>query len=688
MQYANSQTPRAKTVFTTACPRNCYSTCSMQVTVEAGRVTVIDPLPANRATPEGACLKGLSYLERVYHPERILKPLRRVRAGVFEPVSWDEALDLIAGKLQEAKAKYGPQSVLFYAGSGTKGLLNGCGAAFWRAFGGYTGTYGDLCWPAGLEATRLTLGANVHNAPWDLANARLLVMWGKNAAETNLHQMRFVEQALEAGGRFAVIDPRRTQTAERAHCLLQPRPGTDGALALGLAHLIIQAGHVDSDFVAAHVQGFDAFAEHVKAWTPARTAEVTGVPEAQIRRLAMDMGTIRPMTICAGFGMQRYTNAGQTFRAMLALLAITGNIGKPGAGWVYANLATQVFGHLKDPLDFYPPETPDGVARISISTARLGADMLAQRDPPLTFAWVERGNPLSQNPETPAVREAFRRLDFRVVVDERLTDTAREADLILPSKSLFEQSDVMGAYWHAYLQLRQKLIEPPGEVKPETEIYWELGKRLGMREDTLRAFLPEPGDPGVDRWLQAKLDPLGIALEQLREGPLLAPGTPEVAFEDLSFPTPSGRIELWSEEAMQRWEVAALPEYREPVEGRGSGHYPLQLLTPATKNGIHSQFLNLDVIRQFQPGPWLFVAPEDAAIRGLGEGDQARVFNDRGELVLPVKVDFGLRPGVVVAFNGFGAEQGGSVNLLSLGRETDMGFGAAFHDNQVDVERV
>jgi len=676
-------------VFTTACPRNCYSTCALRVTVEAGRVTAIDAHPGNLATPEGPCLKGLSYLERVYSPERILHPMRRVKEGVLEPITWDSALDLITEKLRQAKAAHGPQSILYYAASGTKGLLNGCGMAFWRAFGGCTTTYGDLCWPAGLEATRLTLGENVHSAPWDIAKARLIVLWGKNAAETNIHQMRFVEQALEQGATLVVIDPRRTQTSERAHLLLQPRPGTDGALALGLAHLLLAAGQVDADFIAAHTLGFEAFAESLKSWTPARTAEVTGVPEPQLRRLAELMGQVKPMTLCAGFGMQRYTNAGQNMRAMMALLAITGNIGKPGAGWVYANLSTQIFGHTKDPLDFYPPEQPDGIARVSISTARLGRDLLAQTDPPLTFAWIERGNPVGQNPETPKVLEALRKLDFRVVVDERMTDTAREADLILPAKSLFEQSDVIGAYWHAYLQLRQKVVEPPGEVKPETEIYWALGRRLGMTEAELRAFLPEPTDVGVETWLQARLEPFGITLAQLREAPVLAPGTPEVAFADLRFPTPSGRIELWSEEASQRWGVAPLPEYCEPVESaaRAKGKFPLQLLTPNTKNGIHSQFLTLAVIRQFEAGPVLFIGAEDARARGLQQGDSARVFNDRGELRLPVSLDFGLRSGVVVVFNGWGFQDGGTVNLLSEGRETDMGHGAAFHDNLVDVER-
>jgi anaerobic selenocysteine-containing dehydrogenase len=659
----------------------------MRVTVEHGRIIALDPHDGNRATPEGPCLKGLSYLERTTSPERILHPLRRTASGGFERVSWDAALDLLAERFAAARCEHGPQSVFYYAASGTKGLLNGCGLGFWRAFGGCTTTYGDLCWPAGLEATRLTFGDNRQSAPWDIAEARLIVMWGKNASETNLHQMRFVHQALEQGATLVVIDPRRTPTADRAHLLLQPRPGTDGALALGLAHLLIESNQVDRAFIQNHVLGFEAYAAMVKAWTPARTAEACGVPEAQIRELAGLMGSVAPMTLCAGFGMQRYTNSGQAMRALQALLPLTGNLGKPGAGWVYANLATQIFSPVKDPLDFYPPERPDGVVRVSVSTARLGADMAAQQEPPLKVGWVERGNPACQNPETPAVLAALRALDFLVVVDERLTDTAREAHLILPSKSLFEQTDVIGAYWHAYLQLRQKVVEPPGEVRPETEIYRALGQRLGMGQEDL-AFLPEPGDAGVEAWLEARLAPHGIALDQLREGPVLAPGAEPVAFADLAFTTPSGKVELFSEEAAARWGVDPLPDHRPPLESDTAGRYPLQLLTPNTKNGIHSQFLPLQVIRQLMPDPRLEMGPEDALARGLKAGDRVRIFNDRGALVMPLRIHFGMRPGTVAAFNGFGAEDGGSVNLLSKGRETDMGHGAGFHDNLVDVERA
>ncbi len=387
--------------------------------------------------------------------------------------------------------------------------------------------------------------------------------------------------------------------------------------------------------------------------------------------------------------MQRFTNSGQALRAMLALLAITGQVGQPGAGWMYANLQTQVFSPVKDPLDCYPPQVPDPHVRVSISTARLGRDMLAATDPPLRVAWVERGNPIPQNPETGQVLEAFRRLRFRVVVEEFLTDTAREADVVLPAKNLFEQSDVIGAYWHPYVQFRQKALDPPDEVRPETEIYRALGSRLGIAGEALAAALPGPGDEAVEAWLAERLRPLGLSLDQLREGPVLAPGHQEVAFADLRFATPSGRIELWSDEARARWGQDELPSWREPEERPDpAGPYPLHLLTPNTKNRIHSQFGNLDVIRRMAPAPFVALHPADASARGLVEGDPARVFNARGELRLPVRLDWGLRPGCACVTNGWWLSEGGAVNLLSQGRETDMGFGAAFHDNAVQVERA
>jgi anaerobic selenocysteine-containing dehydrogenase len=664
----------------------------MQVEVEDGRLRAIEAHPGNLATPEGVCLKGLAYIERVYSPDRLLHPMQRTADGRFERLSWDEAIDRIATELAAASDRQGPRSVFFYQGSGTKGLMNRVAGEFWRLFGGCTTTYGDLCWPAGLEATRLSLGDNRHNAPWDLVNARLIIFWGKNPAETNIHQMRFVEQAVERGARVVVIDPRRTQSAEGAELLVQIRPGTDGALALGIAYLLIADGRVDHPFIEQHVHGYPEFAAMVRDWPPERAAVVTDVPEPVIRDLAELIGSIAPLTICAGFGMQRYTNSAQTMRAMIALLALTGNFGRPGAGWVYANLQSHIFDSVKDPLALYPPELDDDPVRTSVPTARLGPAMLEQRDPPLTIAWVERGNPVTQNPQTGTVLEAFRALDFRVVVDQFLTDTAREADIVLPAKTMFEQTDVINAYWHPYIQIKDKLIEPPGEVRPESEIYVELAQRLGFPAAAIAARLPGPCDEAVEAWLEQQLEQFaGLSLKRLRDGPVVAPGAEEVAWRGLRFATRSGRIELASEEAAVRWGAHPLPVYTPPEESPANGadpRFPLHILTPNTKNRIHSQFGNLPSIRALDPKPVLQLSPVDAASRGITQGDPVRVFNDRGSLELEAAIDYSLRPGCVVTHNGWWRSEGGGINLLSAARETDMGHGAAFHDNAVEVERL
>jgi anaerobic selenocysteine-containing dehydrogenase len=664
----------------------------MRVEVEGGRLRAIEAHPDNRATPEGVCLKGLSYIERVYAKDRILHPLQRTARGSFERITWDAALDRIASELSAARERHGPRSVFFYTGSGTKGLLNEVSTEFWRIFGGCTTTFGDLCWPAGLEATRLTLGDNKHNAPWDLANARLIIFWGKNPAETNIHQMRFVEEAVDQGARVVVIDPRRTQSAESAELLVQIRPGTDGALALGIAHLLIARREIDETFLRAHVHGFEEFSAMVRQYPPDRVADLTDVPVGVIERLAEMIASVAPLSICTGFGMQRYTNSAQTMRALIALLALTGNIGKPGAGWIYANLQSDVFSTIREPLALYPPDRDDDPIRVSVSTARLGPEMLDQRDPELKVGWVERGNPATQNPQTSKVLEAFRALDFRVVVEQFLTDTAREADIVLPAKTMFEQTDVIGAYWHPYIQIKDKLIDPPGEVRPETEVYWHLAHRLGFAESEVADRIPAPSNDAIEAWLEKRLRPFPeLSLERLRQGPVIAPGSEEVAWSDLVFRTPSGKIELLSEEARQRWGEDALPAYGPNTERPAIGeaeHYPLQLLTPNTKNRIHSQFGNLPSIRALDPETIAEMSPVDAAARAIAEGDRVRVFNDRGSVEIGVRFDHSLRPGCLVIHNGWWLSEGGGINLLSAARETDMGHGAAFHDNAVEVERT
>ena len=675
----------------TVCPRNCYSTCSFKVHVENGRIVNMEPHPANRATPAGVCLKGLSYFERAHSPDRILYPMKKTTGGGFERISWDEALGTICGRLNYFKDNFGPHSILFYESSGMAGMVNDFSSKFWEMFGGATTTYGNLCWPAGLEAVRLTLGENKHNVPWDIENAGLIILWGKNPVETNIQQMIFIEKAQAKGAKLVVIDPRRSLSSERADMLIQPRPGTDAIIALAIAAELIRNGWVDPGFIDRNVLGFEDFKCTVKDLTLEKAADVAGVPVELLKQLSFYVGNLKPMTIAPGYGMQRFSNGGQTIRSILALNILTGNIGKPGACFHYANLQSYVFDRVKEPLSYYPSMDSDGVFRRGVSKAKLAEDMVRMKVPDLKMIWVERGNPVAQNPDSNATQKALRKLDFRVVVEQFLTDTAAEADVILPAKNMFEQTDIIGSYWNPYVQLKPKILEPDGEVKPETEIYYLLAQKLGYSKEEISKWLPEPGDENIQTYLKQRMkDFPELQWEELMDGPVLAPGLEEIAFSDQNFKTPSGKIELKSDLAKTLWGVNPLPTYEELIEGeeRHKKEFPLQLLSPNTRNRIHSQFGNLDIIRQFAPTPTLEMSSSDALERGIADGEMVRVFNARGEMKVSVKLNFSIRKGCVSYYNGWWLSEGGSPNLFSRGRETDMGHGSAFHDTLVEIEKV
>ncbi|MEA1876512.1 MAG: molybdopterin-dependent oxidoreductase [Bacteroidota bacterium] len=673
-------------IYSTACPRNCYSTCSLKVRIAEGIIIGIDPHADNLATAEGPCIKGLAYVERANSSDRLLYPLKRDSEGNFKRISWDEALNTISEKLKFYRKEFGVHSILFYASSGMSGLLNGVSTAFWKLYGGASTTYGNLCWPAGLEATRLTLGANKHNVPWDLENARLILLWGKNPAESNIQEVVSIEKSLDKGGQLVVIDPRRTPSAERADILIQIKPATDAILALCIARELIKNNWIDKDFIDKHVLGFDEFAESVEPYTPEEVSAICRIPKEGIKRLAYLIGNVKPMTLIPGYGMQRYANGGQTIRCLLALSVLTGNIGKPGACWHYANLQSYVFDEIKEPESYYPG-VENACFRRKVSMARLGEDMLKLKSPEIKMIWVERGNPLTQNPDSETNYKAFRKAEFRVVVEQFMTDTALEADLILPAKNMFEQSDIIGSYWNPYIQLKRKVLEPAGEVKPETEIYYLLAKLLGFDPEDIKENIPEPGDEAIDNYLQQYLDQFPeLSIEKLREGPQFAKCHEEIPFADGIFPTPSGKIELLSHQASTKWGVPSLPTF-EPLADHPK-EYPLQLLSPNSKNRIHSQFGNLQIIKQFEPEPLLSIHPEDAKERSISKEELVEAYNDQGKSTIKVQFDLGIRKGCVVLTNGHWHSDGASANMFTKGRETDMGHGTAFHDTWLEIRRI
>jgi anaerobic selenocysteine-containing dehydrogenase len=672
--------------FVTACPRNCYSTCSFRVQVENNRILRILPYSGNLATPEGPCIKGLSYIERTHSPERIIHPLIRRSSGKFDEIGIGEALDIIADKLGSLKDKWGPNSILWYRGSGMSGLTNEIGYSFWKAFGGTTLTYGNLCWPAGLEAVRLTFGSVKHNVPWDLVNAKAIIIWGKNPAETNIQEIAFIAKARENGCTIIVIDPLRTLTADKADMLFSPKPGTDGALALAIAKVLIDDNLIDHEFIAKNVYGFDELKESLHI-SPAEAELITGIPAEDIVGLAHIIGIKGPVTILPGYGLQRHQNGGQTIRSILLLSVLTGNIGKPGSGFNYANLQSYIYDEIKEPLSYYPDYEKDLPFRRTISMAKLGCDMLNSSEPELKAAWIERGNPVLQSPDSNLVRKAFSNLTFIVVVEQFMTDTASMADIILPAKDMFEQSDIIGSYWSPYVQYKPKVIQSPGEVLPESEIYFHLAKRLNLQisDDTI----PLPGNENIERWLERRMGSHPeITLKQLKESPVLAPGLQQIAWDDLKFDTPSGKIELFSSEAHVRWGISPLPEYKQVEYRKDEIRFPLIFITPNTGSRIHSQFGNLKIIRQTTPEPVLRISPVDAKSRSISSGQKIRVYNETGAFISKAEISGRVPVGLVVFPNGIWSDEGGGVNRLISGEETDIGFGAAFHDNRVEIEAV
>ena len=659
----------------TVCPRNCYCTCGMLVTLDAGnRIARIEGDPDNPATGGRVCLKGLSYARRVSYPDRLLTPLRRRpdQRG-FDPVSWDDALGDITARLKRVRDAHGPTAALYYEGSGSHGALGGLSMAFWRQFGGCTMPYGDLCWPAGLEATRLTYGDNRHNHPRLTRESRFILIWGHNPAETNIHQWRLILDAQERGAVVAVIDPRCTDTTDAADIHLQPRPGTDAALALGLAHVIVDERLHDEAFLRDHASGFEDYRTRLDDYPLARVADITGVDEAAIRALALGYGRAKPALLVAGFGLQRHSRAGQAMRAVALLPALTGNVGVAGGGWQYANLASH---RLRQ-----PPLPPEPAAMRGFPVSQLAKHLEQLEAPPVRAAWIERGNPGAQNPAAHRVRDALRALDLVVVVDQFMTPTAECADYVLPAKTLFEEEDLVTAYWHPYVQWRARVLDPPGEVKAESDIWKLLSQRFDFdtryfpadRRAWLRDLLPDGHQDAIDRLPHQALDLSGFG---------------DVAFADRRFPTPDGRVQFAAPEAASVWGVAPVPEYVPLAEGHSSAHagrLPLQLLSCKTRDRIHSQFGNLDWVQHIERPHTLDIHPDDATPRAIADGTRVAVWNDRGRIELPARVTPGIRRGVVHVLEGWCHPGDPDVNVLIDEGVTDMNHGATFYECLVEV---
>ncbi len=677
------------------CPHDCPDTCSMLVTVVNGRAESIRGNPDHPITRGFLCVKLNNYLDWTYNPHRVLFPHKRVGpkgAGDWERISWDEAIATIADRFRDIIAQHGPEAILPYSYSGTLGLLN-FGSMDRRFFHRLGATLLDrtICSTAGKVGHRFTLGDAGGTDPEAFAGAKLILIWGSNPVTSHVHLMPFVNQAKRQGARLVVIDPRRTRTARHADLFLQPRPGTDAALALGMMHVIIEEELYDADYVAHHTIGFRRLCERVQDWPPYRAAAITGLDARDIVDLARTYATVRPAVIRVNYGLQRHTNGGMIIRTVACLPALIGAWRETGGGFLLGTAAEFAMNDAalkrRDLLRGQPR---------TINMIALGEALLTARKPTLNGLFVYNADPANSAPDQTRVLRGLARDDlFTVVADPFFTDTACYADILLPATTQLEHLDLHTSYGHYYIALNQPAIEPQGESMPNTEIFRRLAQAMGFDED---CFADRDEDL-IDQALDTD-DPrlAGITRERLmREGfaRLNLPENPHRPFAAGRFPTPSGRVELYSE-SMARQGFDPLPEHRALVEGHEADQdvrrrFPLQLLTPSAHHLLNSSFGAVDSLVRKESRPTLEIHPLDAARRHIRDGDQVRAWNERGACLLFARVTDDVRQGVVVSPSVWWASKspgGTGVNATTSNREADMGGGATFYTNLVQVERV
>jgi anaerobic selenocysteine-containing dehydrogenase len=664
------------------CPLDCPDTCSLTVTVEHERVVAVRGSKANPYTAGVVCAKvPAAYPEWVHGPGRLLAPLRRAGAkgeGRFERIGWTEALDVIHARWSAIIAAHGPQAILPLNYAGPHGMLAGgsMDLRFFHRLGASLLDRKPLCGGIRTEAWMGTYGAAPGIRPEAVRDARLVIVWGNNVTWCNLHLTPVINAARKQGARLVVVDPKRIKLAEQADLHVALRPGTDVVLAWALAVELERRGGLDRDFIAAHVEGFDAFMAEARRYPPEVAAAICGVPEADIRRLAEWYHTLSPAAISVGNGLERNQNGGSGCRAVFALPALAGKWGVPGGGLV--NGASQAFPKTVARLQ-RPDLVPGGTRTLNI--VDVGRHLVdPDLAPPIKSLFVYNHNPLVVHPDQNRMRRGLAREDlFTVGADVVMTDSLAYCDIVLPASSHFEYGDLYPAYGQHWLQRAEPVIPPQGESLPNTEIFRRLAARFGFTDPIFRADDRELMDDAVDAADPRMGGLTGSRVAPARPLPMHVAGEPARLFHNVVPRTQSGKIELASPYLEGKYD-ARLPRFR-PV----ASPYPLALITPASDRRITSTFGGLSTNDGTPP---LEMHPDDARARGLADGVLVRVWNDLGEVRLPLRVTDAVRPGVVSSLKGAWlrtSDNGQTVSALAPAHHADLAGGACYNDARVEV---
>ena len=675
------------------CPHDCPSACSLDVAVEGGRLRTVVGRPSHPFTRGVICGKVRAYGERVHSPLRVTRPLRRTGpkgAGRFEAIGWPEAVAEIARRWRGIIATHGAEAILPFSYAGSMGQVQYfAGHPLFHALGA-SRLDRTICVATAYAGWRATVGAVTGNDSEQMVGADLVILWGINAAYSTINVMTLVKEARARGAWVVVVDPYRTATAEKADEHLMVRPGTDGALALAMMHVLVAENRLDRPYLARATLGFEALAEHLRDWTPARAAAIVGVPEATIVGLARRYGATRRSFIRIGIGLSRHDNGGMTCRTLACLPALTGAYADPHGGALLSSGGAAGFdyGVVERP-DLMPDPPPRVVNMIELGRALTDPGLA----PPVKALYVYSSNPAAVCPNQDLVLAGLARDDlFTVVHEQVMTDTAQHADLVLPATTSMEHEDLYRSFGQFYVQLALPVIPPPGEARSNWEVFGLLARALGVAEghyarppaDLIREFLAR-GDATVR----------DITYERLREEGSVRLNLPRpyMPFAD-GAPTDSGRVELYSARLAARG-LPALPTWTPLREGPETAalraRYPLQCIVPPNRFFLNSSFSQSERLRRRQGSPTVLVAPADAAARGIADGDAVRVESARGAARFTARVTDATRAGVVV-IEGIWWHRfhpgGRGVNVLTDDRTADMGGGPALHSNLVELTRV
>ncbi|MDP5022686.1 MAG: molybdopterin oxidoreductase family protein [Burkholderiaceae bacterium] len=683
--------PPEEPVIVGACPHDCPDTCSLLTTVQDGVAVSVRGNPDHPATAGVLCTKVSRYTERTYHPERLLTPLKRVGKkgeGRFEPVSWDEALDDIAQRLQ-AIAADDPQAVLPYSYAGTMGQVQreSMAARFFNRLGA-SQLDRTICSSAGSAGLAHTYGAPVGMHMAAFAQAKLILIWGSNAIASNLHFWRHVQAAKRDGAKVICIDPRLTETAEKCHQHIALLPGTDAALALGLMNELIANDWLDHDYIEQHTSGWNALKARALAWPVERAAKVCGITPEEITGLAYDYAHSEAPAIRLNYGMQRTRGGGNAVRAVACLPALVGAWRHASGGLLLSSAG--YFPTQKKALerpDLLAKGLPGRTPRV-INMTTIGADLNRDSDaafgPKVQALIVYNSNPVAIAPDSPQVVKGFARDDlFTVVLEHFKTDTADYADYVLPATTQLEHWDIHASYGHTDVLLNRPAIAPHGEARTNTDVFRALAQRMGFDEpcfsDTDEDLCTQAFDPAVVSW--SLLCAQGFAPLPLSAAP----------FANGGFPTQSGKCTFESPglAAIGQDPVPDyLPNWEPPnVDAR----YPLAMISPPARNFLNSTFANVKSLRDIEGEALVEISSVDAQARGINDGDEVAVFNDRGRYVCVARVSKRARVGVV---NGLGiwwrklGLRGTNVNEVTSQALTDLGRAPTFYDCAVEVARV